>query len=290
MFKIIKTKISAAEGASTIGLNANYRTTISYNDDKTISVTVDKVKRPELTRDEEQTLVFEEVDQRTYSESDFLMSTDNGSWFVDFDVSSGKLTNPIDVYDWMASANSGDSNFHVKIQDKVFGRYNSEYLPVFNLKTLDKDSSNFQHSVLICYVADSTIVNAVGSVSMDSTECREWLESNVKPEITYSILDSSNQSVGVLVASQKNRYKTTLPAGVYTVNVSCNKTSFAETSNTYGLSNVNGLINKNRLVLADGDSSPVTVDLSGLVSGEYFKLKLNYGKFISYAELWIEIQ
>lgn len=297
MFKIIKTKISAAEDSSVIGINTNYRTTISYNDQqKTITVLVEKAKRPDLTRDEGSPTLFEEVQEKTFNQSDFISSSDNGSWFVDFDVSTEQITAPIDLFDWMSSTNKGNSNFHANIQSEIFKRYNENYLPVLYVKNLDKDSVNFDHTVLICYVADTTddatdtIVNAAGAESMSSIEMREWLEDNLKPEITFSILDSDGNTVGTLSKTQKNRYRTSLPSGKYEIQVSCAKPNFSSTPNVYTLNNVNGFINKNRLVLADGQTLNVGSDLTGLSSGEYFKLKLNFGKFISYSELWIDIE
>lgn len=297
MFKIIKTKISGLEGSDKLGINNNYRTTVGYNAaNKSITVSVDKVVRPDLTREETVECSFTNVDERTFTVADFPLLTDNCAWMVDFDVSTEKITNPLEVLEFTKTVYTGNNNFHQSMNNSIVSRYSENYLPIFIHKCFDKQSTDFEHSVLVIYYADTsldatdTVITNNDAEDMQQDVYRSWIIDNIMPEFTFTIKDDSGNLVDSAVNKlNRNQYKVQLPSGIYNIDVTCNKATFSETSNSYDVNVVNGISNKNRLVVGDGTVS-VNLNASGLSSGEYCKLKLNAGKFVSYAELWIDIE
>jgi hypothetical protein len=127
-------------------------------------------------------------------------------------------------------------------------------------------------------------------------------------------LDSDND-VETLIPGG-NQYKVNLPAqDDYNIRVVFSRhlgdyiTDGLYINNTFEIDCVNGVANKTRLIagrteaksaimLSQHDNKPrktfaglenILINTTGLVAGDYIKLKLNLGNFKSYAELWIEL-
>jgi hypothetical protein len=295
MFKLIKTPILSLEGREEIGINNNYRTTMGYNTaTKQIKVSVDKVVRPDLTRDEDVELSYDNVDERFFSVSDFPKNYDSSFWFVDFDVTTEKIIGPIEMTDFITSLNlpaKGAPHWN----RTVATRYNSNLLPCFSLGIFDKDSVDFNQAMLIFH-----IVNAPGAYGdtvleneaelMTNQERIDWY-TTVKPDITFDLLDSEGNvdSSAVFTKEYPCHYKVQLAhSDVYNFKFNFNKENFPTVVNTYEVVTVNCTTNKNRISSANG-SSNLTITSSGLTAGDYIKVKLTAGRYLSYAELWIEI-
>lgn len=295
MHKIFKTVIVGAEGSDNVGINTNFKSTMGYDaSTDTINIKVESAKKVEMDRSEDLLpTIFELCDEVAITRESLNQLQDNGAWLVDFDVATKKIVTT-DVLDWFATANPGKSDFHINVNEEITKRYSPNLLPLAYIKNYDKAADGFSQAVVLFYTAD-TKVDATDTVITCDAELvttkqyKEYIQANVMPVFTFDVLDSNGDAVtATLTKTDKNRYRTSLPSGNYTVDVTCTKVDFAETANTYTITLVNGVANKSRLVLANG-SSPINLDLSGLVTGEYSKLKINAGKFISYAELWIDI-
>ena len=121
----------------------------------------------------------------------------------------------------------------------------------------------------------------------------DWTGVNLVPKITFTIKDEQNETVNATLTARTDQqrfghYRTSLPAGIYNIQVNVNKPAYSTLNNRYDLSSINGIINKNRIDINSGSVS-VQLNISGLQAGETSKLKLNLGKFSSFGELWIDI-
>lgn len=309
MFKILKTQIVAAlkEGAE-IGINANYRTTMGYNSvEKTISVKVEKVKKPDLTREEDVEITYEEVASRVFGVQDFPQNTDNITWFTEFDVETNKISDPMEIWDWVATLNqktppAANVPYTIgSLQTDFAAHFNPKLLPLFHLGSFNKSVENFEGSILQFYVTNAdettlspsdTILTNQNLVIETSLEKAQWVSVNVLPQISYDVLDADGNVVDVEQTKTvtPRHQKVSLPkADEYFVRINFTKPEFKNVSNTYNVSVVNGGINKNRIVISEG-SSVVLVNARGLNSGDFVKVKLNVGKYNSFAEFWIVIQ
>lgn len=309
MFKIIKTKIEASlKPNSEIGLNENFRTTMGYNSaDKTISVLVESVNRPDLTRDEEAPLTYTEVASRIFGIQDFPQTTDCVAWFTVYDVEANKISDPIVVWDWVATLKNptipeaGKPYTVGSLQTDLLSYFSPKVLPLFHLGNFHRLVPNFDGALLQFFVTNTDETTLRGSDTvllnpnlevMTTLEKNLWNSYNALPQITFDVLDIDGNVVNVQQTQEMStrHKKVTLPkADDYFVKINFAKPEFETVSNTYDVTIVNGGINKNRIVISEG-SSIVTINARGLNSGDFVKLKLNVGKFVSFAEFWITIQ
>lgn len=292
MFKIIKTPVIAAEGTDKIGINSNYRSTIGYNaTTKTVSVLVEKLVKEDLTREEDAPVVYEEVASRNFTSSDFLQTTDHMSWFVEFDVETGVISDPIETLEWSKTLPTRNSFFHHGgLQTAYAARYSDALLPLFYINSFNKQLTDFSGSLLQIWHAPNTVINATAD-EMTNMEKHAWLRDNVISEVSFEILDSAGAPVTATPALQgntlKNQYSVTLPvADEYTIRHIFTKPNFGGVQNTYDVVVVNGSSTKNRIVVGEGQSD-VIINTRGLSAGEFTKVKTNCGKFFGFSELWI---
>jgi len=295
MFKIIKSKVVAAEGTDKLGVNSNYRNTIGYNSQtKTISVLVEKVVREDLNREEDAPLTYLEVDSREFTTLDFPQTTDHMSWFVEFDVQTGKISNPIESLEWAKNLPNRNSVFHHGgLQTAYLARYSEDLLPLIYINSFNKNATDFSSSLLQIWEAPNTIINATAEELLNM-EKHHWLRDNVFPEVEYEILDANGDAVTAPLTLQgnnlKNQYTVTLPAAdEYTIRHIFTKPNFETIENTYDVNIVNGSSTKNRIVIAEGQSD-VLINTRGLSAGDFTKVKLNSGKYTGFSELWITYQ
>jgi len=309
MFKIIKTQITASlKEGSEIGINANYRTTMGYNsEDKTISVKVEKLNRPDLTREENLEVTYTEVASRIFGLEDFPQNTDNITWFTEYDVEANKISDPIEIWDWVATLQqktppAPNVPYTIgSLQTDFAAHFTPKILPLFHLGSFNKSVENFEGSLLQFYVtnADQTTLAPHDTILTDpnlevktSLEKSQWSSINILPMLSYNLLDANGDVVEVEQTKMvtPRHQKVTLPkADEYSVRINFTKPAFKNISNTYNVSVVNGGINKNRIVISEG-SSVVLVNARGLNSGDFVKVKLNIGKYNSFGEFWINIQ
>lgn len=295
MFKIIKTPVLAAEGTEKIGINSNYRNTIGYNaTTKTISVVVEKIVREDLTREEEAPVVYEEVASKNFTPNDFPQTTDHMSWFVEFDVETGKISDPIESLEWSKNLPNRNAFFHHGgLQTAYAARYSDVLLPLFYINSFNKELTDFSGSLLQIWQAPNTVINATAD-EMTNMEKHAWLRDNVISEVSFEILDSAGVPVTATQSLQgntlKNQYSVTLPvADEYTIRHIFTKPNFTDVQNTYEVVVVNGSSTKNRIVVSEGQSD-VIINTRGLAAGDFTKVKTNSGKFFGFSELWITYQ
>ncbi len=206
MYKLIKTKITGFDDRedSPIGVNANYRTTMGYDSTaETINVKVEKVIRPELTREEQVDVTYEVVDERTFGVSDFPKTKDNMAWQVDFDVATQKILEPLDVYSYTSTIATG-SVFHRVMWRKIKERYNDQLLPLFTLDTFYKQSNNFDLSTLQFHIADiegtvSDTVLTSDAELMSQAEKIAYLNYNLYTHVFYEIFDEQDNLLSSII-------------------------------------------------------------------------------------------
>lgn len=289
MYKIIKTKILASSITGVAGVNSNYRVTMKYDDtSEVISVKVDKVIRPELTRDEEVQFSFETIAERDFSEVDFIKSGDHNNWFVDYDVLSNTITAPVQTSIWVAEQRAKDRAFTWKnVRESLTARYNNDLIPLFSLKSFD-NIAGFDHSVLTFFYSDDSTIIESAADELSSTERDLWFEQNIIPHVSYEVRDSSGELVSSSIQeTSRNQWTLSLPnADSYTVTITSTKPNFGETKNLYSIDVINGNANKSRVEIGDG-SADIILNTSNLAVGDYTKMKLNLGLFTSFSELWI---
>ena len=203
MYKLIKTKITGLEGRpeSEIGLNPNYRTTMGWNEStQTINVKVEKIVRPDLTRDEDVELTFEEVDQRTFTVDDFPMNKDLKAWVVDFDVVTEKIKDPFDVYAYTSTIVSG-SNFHRVMWRNIQARYSTNFVPCFTVDKFYKSDATFDSAVLQFHYAESsdnisnTIIENSDAEEMTQIQKILYVYRSTFVGILYEVLDSEDNII-----------------------------------------------------------------------------------------------
>lgn len=203
MYKLIKTKITGLEGRpeSEIGLNANYRTTMGWNEtSQTINVKVEKIVRPDLTRGEDVEYSFEEVDQRTFTIDDFPMNKDLKAWVVDFDVLTGKIKDPFDVYAYTSTIISG-SNFHRVMWRNIQARYNTNLIPCFTVDKFYKSDATFSSAVLQFHYAETsdivsnTIIENSDAEEMTQIQKIVYVSRSTNVGMLYEVLDSEDNVI-----------------------------------------------------------------------------------------------
>lgn len=216
MYKLIKTKITGFEDRpdSDIGVNANYRTTMGWDAvSQSINVKVEKIIRPDLTRDDTVELSYNLVDERSFTIEDFPMNKENKAWIVDFDVKTEKIQNPFDVYAYTSTIATG-STFHKVMWRNILQRYNPEYLPCFAIDRFYKADPTFNTAVLQFYVADTpddasdtVITNPESEVELKTQSLKiAFVNRALAAGVLYEILDEQDNIVSSnMVPSSKQQ-------------------------------------------------------------------------------------
>jgi hypothetical protein len=305
--KLTKTIITGFDDIedTPIGINPNIRITQQYSSD-TVIVKIEKVIRPDLTRETVVELSYDTLLERTFTAADFPMVTDHNSFYVEYNV----LTNSFDVLDVLSFGNANRAskpNYHAsELHRDIKKRYNENLLPVFYVKTFDAVATGFECSLINFYVhdiegeaADTIILNS-DVEEMTTQERHLWINENLVSYLTFviknedgsQVIDAAQTKLFALNAlgqpTTSNKYKVSLPAGKYTVEVNVDKGLYPENANTYNIRVVNGFINKTRVSSGAGTFS-VKLDVSELDAGDFSKLKFDLGQFESYAEFWVEV-
>lgn len=287
MYKLIKTKITGFDDRedSPIGLNSNYRATMGYDSvAKTINVKVEKIIRPDLTRDEEVEVTYETVDERSFSKSDFNQTKENMAWQVDFDVASEKIVDPLDVYAYTSTIANG-SLFHRVMWRKIKERYSDNLLPLFTVDSFYKQDPGFDLSVLQFHIADNpgelsdTIITNSDVQEMTQAEKIAYVFDNINTAVFYEVYDAEGNLLSSIInpsdypqtalsaregdtlrAKGGNQYRTTLPkADSYKITVIFLRNNSNTTiSNQFDVSCVNGTPSKSRVYGGIKPGGPTT--------------------------------
>lgn len=305
--KLTKTRITGFDDIENtpIGVNPNVRITQQYSSD-TVIVKIEKVIRPDLTREEDAELSYDTLLERTFTPADFPMVTDQKSFYVEYNV----LTNSFDILDVLSFGKANKAsvpNYHgVGLHRDIKKRHNENLLPIFYVKTFDAAATGFECSLINFYVHDSegeaadTIILNSDVEEMTTQERQQWINENLVSFLTFviknedgtQIIDADQTKLFAVNAqgqpTPSNKYKVSLPAAKYNIQVDVEKGLYPENANTYNIRVVNGFINKTRVSTGAGTFS-VKLDISELDAGDFSKLKFDLGDFESYAELWIEV-
>jgi hypothetical protein len=279
MYKLIKTKITGFDDIedSPIGVNSNYRATMGYDStNETINVKVEKIIRPELTRDEEVEFSYQIVDEKSFTKADFVQTKENMAWQVDFDVQSEKIVAPLDVYAYTSTIATG-SLFHRVMWRKIKERYSSDtLLPLFTVDSFYKQAEGFSLSTLQFHVADNpgqisdTVITNSDVEEMTQAEKISYLFDNINTAVFYEVFDADDNLLStivpvpcpypqVAVAAREgdavrsrggNQYRTTLPKAssykvvVFFLRLNHNTTIPCQ----FDVSCVNGVASKSRVI------------------------------------------
>lgn len=288
MYKLIKTKITGFDDRedSPIGVNSNYRTTMGYNSStETISVKVEKITRPDLTRNDDVELSYTTVDEKVFTKADFVQPKDLMAWVVDFDVITEKILPPFDVYAYTSTIATG-SLFHRVMWRKIKERYSSEkLLPLFALDSFYKEATDFDLCTLQFHIADvegsvsDTILTNADVEEMTQAEKIFFQNSIVDTHVSYVIHDSNDEllsSPAPTITSQYqqvplakrvdaeegamggDQFRVSLPNNSsYKIKVIFSRgISNKQVSNTFDVSCINGTVNKTRLSSGIKDGGP----------------------------------
>jgi hypothetical protein len=175
---------------------------------QTINVKVEKIVRPDLTRDEDVEFSFEEVDQRTFTIDDFSMNKDLKAWVVDFDVETGKIKDPFDVYSYTSTIVSG-ANFHRVMWRNIQARYNANLIPCFTVDKFYKSDATFSSAVLQFHYAETsdnisnTIIENSDAEEMTQIQKILYAYRSTNVGILYEILDSEDNVISSNMDSTK---------------------------------------------------------------------------------------
>jgi hypothetical protein len=303
MYKLLKTQIEASTVTEKIGINYNIRPTMGYDaTTKQISVKIEKIAKPDLTREEDVEVTYELLKERTFIVADFPAIKDHNNWIVEYDVINNVINDPISSWKLIADKRLTDPSFTFgHFREYLNSRWSEEIVPLFSLKSFDT-SSDFTHSVLTFWVNqddDSTTkydtILKNKSVELMTIEQRDVYLDEFIPKVSFVVKTTDDVSVGTVTAVPPsktggtifNNYTVTLPAAdLYKIEITVAKEKFGDTPNTYNLTTVNGNINKNRIQIGAG-TFELVLNCSGLPAGDFSKIKMNLGEFASFAELWI---
>lgn len=313
MYKIVKTIILGSDVTGNIGVNVNYRNTMGYNTTtKTILVKVEKLIKDDLTREESPTVTYETVAEREFTVSDFVRQGDHNSFCVDFDVATQTITDPLNLLVFGEEQRIKNSNFKFSdLRSAITARYSFELLPLFILKSFD-DIDSFEHSLLTFLVPKhtedtssyDTILTNSDVEEMTFEQRSDYFNNELLPRIEVQILDLEDQVIATptkIVSTSapvgttaiiinpifENRLTVTLPvANAYKIRYTFTRPNFKDTTNTYTVSVINGNVNKNRIVVAEG-TEDIILNSTYLTAGDFTKVKLNIGLYMSFAELFI---
>lgn len=276
MHKLIKTKITGFDNIenSPLGVNSNYRTTMGYDSSsETINVKVEKLIRPDLTRDESPEITYQIVDEKSFVKSDFAQTQDCMAWQVDFDIKAEKILSPLDVYAFTSTIANG-SSFHRVMWRKIKERYSSDTLvPLFTLDSFYKNDETFSTSVLQFHIADvegtasDTIIINDNVEEKTQAEKIEYCVTKINTHVFYEILDSDDNVISSMLNPSEypqqalsarevaihsrggNQYRVALPnASEYKIKVVFSRElSDKNISNVFNINTVNAVSNKTRI-------------------------------------------
>jgi hypothetical protein len=303
--KLIQTPVSKTDSSGSLGINPNIRITQGYSSN-TISVKVEKILRPELTRDEEVEFSYETLIERTFTPEDFPMITDHNAFYLEYNV----LNNSFEILDVLSFGEINRFNkvsYHnTSLNDDIRNRYNENLLPILYVKTFDAVATGFDCSLVQFYTqnpqesAQTVILNS-DVEEMSDNDRQLWVNENLVSYLSFTIKNEDGsqiidaQQTGAFVLNslgqsndKTNKYTVNLPAAKYTIEVNVVKTLYPENPNRYDIRIVNGYVNKTQVYTGAG-SFIVKLDTSELDVGDFSKLKFDLGKFKTYAELWVTI-
>lgn len=380
MLKIFKTTIRANDGESAYSHDTRYRSTMGYDSaTDTINVLVEMVippsinldeslpeDTPTILRDPHTTTTYTVAAQRTFSATDFPMSTDNCKWIVEFDASTTSISDPIDVYEISKKYITG-SNSHEDIYRNLNAyRYqtNENLTPLFVLDSFYK-SLGFSQATLQFFkedvslgILDTILEDPSGEmIEVSPKEYEFWCNFNTRVMVTFEVIDSNGKILSSAYPSVKpsakaanfvkltqkrpvdatginpelnvpngapmsgNRFYVKLPASdTFNVRVmfgsKIHNIIDSRPAATFDVEGVNCVVNKTRVFSLYDPENPniysqefvtnhnhpadlmargfggvdgLLVQTTGLIPGDYFKVKLNIGEFKSWGELWVEI-
>lgn len=315
MYKLLKTQIEASTVTEKIGINYNIRPTMGYDaTTNQISVKIEKIAKPDLTREEDVEVTYELLKERTFTVADFPAIKDHNNWIVEYDTVNNVINDPISSWKLIADKRLTDSSFTFgHFREYLNSRWSEDLIPLFSVKSVDA-IADFSHSVLAFWVNqdddtttkyDTVLTN--NSVELMTLEQRDVYIDSFIPKVSFIVKTTDDVVVGTITSDDPtlpdsatiernnssrngiifNNYKVTLPAAdAYKIIGTIAKSKFGTTPNTYNLTTVNGTINKNRIVVGAG-TFEFLLNCSGLPAGDFSKIKMNLGEFASFAELWI---
>lgn len=303
--KLIQTPVTKNTGADSIGVNPNIRITQGYSSN-TISVKVEKVLRPELTRDEEVEFSYETLIERTFTPEDFPMRTDHNAFYLEYNA----LTNSFEILDVLSFGEINRFNkvsYHnTNLHSDIINRYNENLLPILYVKTFDAVATGFDCSLISFYTQNpqesaKTIILNSDVEEMSDNERQLWVNANLVSYLSFTIKNEDGSQIvdaeqtgefGLNQLGQPNtktnKYRVNLPAAKYTIEVNVVKTLYPENPNRYDIRIVNGYVNKTQVYTGAG-SFNVKLDISELDVGDFSKLKFDLGQFKTFAQLWVDI-
>lgn len=232
MLKLFKTVIRPNEGAETYERDSKHKITMGYdNQTKTIKVKVEEViapnpnlsedlpeDTPTVLREPHTTSDFIVVAEREFTESDFIMRTDNNKWIVEYDSKTKKISDPISVYELSKQYING-SNSHEQIYYNLNEyRYQNDpsVTPCFVLdcffKSLGFDGSTVQFFVenLDVDLLDSVLeIPAEQLTEVTPKEYEFWNNYHVRVMVAFEILDSEGKVVASAFPTVKQSAKAT---------------------------------------------------------------------------------
>lgn len=285
MYKLIKTKITGFDNLedSPIGINANYRATMGYQSGQ-ITVKVEKIVKPDLTRDEDVEVSYETVDEKTFAKVDFPQAKENMAWQVDFDVVTEKILAPLDVYAYTSTIATG-SLFHRVMWRKIKERYSDKLLPLFTVDSFYKQDSGFDLSVLQFHVADNpgsnsdTVITNTDVEEMTQAEKISYVFDNINTAVFFEVFDDAGNLLSSIInpsdypqvplaaregdtlrAKGGNQYRATLPKSTsYKVKAIFVRNNDNTTiQNQFDVSCVNGVTSKSRVYGGLKDGGPTS--------------------------------
>lgn len=303
--KLIQTPVTKNTGADSIGVNPNIRITQGYSSN-TISVKVEKVLRPELTRDEEVEFSYETLIERTFTPEDFPMRTDHNAFYLEYNA----LTNSFEILDVLSFGEINRFNkvsYHnTDLHSDIINRYNENLLPILYVKTFDAAATGFDCSLVSFYTQNpqesaKTIILNSDVEEMSDNDRQLWVNANLVSYLSFTIKNEDGSQIidaeqtgefGLNQLGQPNtktnKYRVNLPAAKYTIEVNVVKVLYPENPNKYDIRIINGYVNKTQVYTGAG-SFTVKLDISELDVGDFSKLKFDLGQFKTYAQLWVDI-
>lgn len=332
MLKLLRLEITGIESeteSASFGHNANYRATMGYDQQtETINVTVDKIVKPDLTREDDVEVNYVTVDERNFKSTDFVKLTDNMAWVVDFDVTTEKITSPLDIWKYTSEFKSSDYT-HTKALRTIKQRYSENFTPLFLLYDFYKNSEGFSTATLVFQTMENgersaTVITNDNVEAVNSKAALTSIISN-QTHVFYEILDESGNVVnanitpvleGLNPGFEKVRgdyFTTELPNQTnYKIRVNYTRgLSDKDLPNRFDVRCINAVSSKDRLITGlNGKSTPDYSHLGNgyqdhldtkfagydiinltcsLEAGDYIKFKLDCGSQETYSELQINL-
>jgi hypothetical protein len=220
MLKIFKVLVAGLEGAEEIlGRNQQYTTSMGYNEQtKEIRVLVERVILPELgsesvdLRPQHTTATYETVDERVFKEADFPQSKEYMKWVVEFDVTTGKITDPINVLE-LTKPLIDNTTTARRIPTMIYNRYSENLLPLFALDQFYKNSPGFDGAVLTFYDdqtgndLNSTTIEYEDAELVTQAEKEYWFAYWIHRHVHYELLDNNGKIIASALTTTKPEAK-----------------------------------------------------------------------------------